>query len=91
MHGSSTEDYIPYPLEARLGSNGLHGQSATSPTPGGRAQDVQVRLFYDENVPGAVRIAGEGAWAGKLFSATKGQVYVHLPFVFLGGSGVRTD
>lgn len=89
MHGSSTEDYIPHPPEARLGSNGLHGQSATSPTPGGRAQDVRVRLFYDENVSGAVRIAGEGgAWEGKLFSALQGQVYVYPHLGFSTSSGV---
>lgn len=75
-HGSSSGDYISKTSEAGLASDGSHGESATRPSPGTSARDIQVRLYYNENDPAIVQVAGEGAWAGKAFAAARDQMYV---------------
>jgi hypothetical protein len=72
-NGSGPGDYPFRPLEAQYGSDGLYGQSATAPTSGTSAQNIQVRLGYVDTDPTIVQVAGEGVWTGKHWKVTRDQ------------------
>lgn len=78
-HGSSAGDYKSFTSEAGIGSDGAPGESASRPSPGSSARDVQVRLYYNESSPATVQLAGEGPWSGKVYSVTRDQVCAASP------------
>lgn len=85
-HGAGPGDYPPRPLEAQFATDGLHGQSATRPSAGTPAGNINARLAYIEAEPGLVQVAGEGPFTGKVWKVSRDQ---ELFLDCSGGEGGR--
>jgi hypothetical protein len=72
-HGAGPGDYPSRPLEAQSTTDGLHGQSATRPSAGTPAGNINARLAYIEDEPGLVQVAGEGPFTGKVWKVSRDQ------------------